>query len=157
MGEHGGEEHQPNPAGDDRGLDDRAVAGRRGVCVDHLDPAPLALADRAPRPDDDWFRSVTGPRPVVEVVSAAAEQQPGLVVRRGVKVAGLWAQPRRCRASLDGLDGARIWTGHGVLTHNLVKIAALTGMITGKQRDQHQSEPDSPTPGPVLTGYFRSK
>jgi transposase, IS5 family len=30
------------------------------------------------------------------------------------------------RTRLDGLDGARIWTGHGVLAHNLVKIAALT-------------------------------
>jgi transposase, IS5 family len=29
--------------------------------------------------------------------------------------------------SLDDLDGARIWTGHGVLAHNLVKIAALAG------------------------------
>ena len=31
------------------------------------------------------------------------------------------------RTRLDDLDGARIWTGHGVLAHNLVKIAALTG------------------------------
>jgi IS5 family transposase len=30
------------------------------------------------------------------------------------------------RTRLDNLDGARIWTGHGVLAHNLVKIAALT-------------------------------
>ena len=29
------------------------------------------------------------------------------------------------RTRLDGLDGARTWTGHGVLAHNLVKIAAL--------------------------------
>jgi transposase, IS5 family len=31
------------------------------------------------------------------------------------------------RTRLDGTDGARIWTGHGVLAHNLVKIAALAG------------------------------
>jgi IS5 family transposase len=31
------------------------------------------------------------------------------------------------RTRLDHLDGARIWTGHGVWAHNLVKIAALTG------------------------------
>ena len=31
------------------------------------------------------------------------------------------------RTRLDHLDGARIWTGHGVLAHNLVKIAALAG------------------------------
>jgi IS5 family transposase len=29
------------------------------------------------------------------------------------------------RTCLDGLDGARIWTGHGVFAHNLIKIAAL--------------------------------
>jgi IS5 family transposase len=30
------------------------------------------------------------------------------------------------RARLDNLEGARTWTGHGILAHNLVKIAALT-------------------------------
>src|SRR4051794_34055641 len=30
------------------------------------------------------------------------------------------------RTRLDDLEGARIWAGHGVLAHNLVKIAALT-------------------------------
>jgi hypothetical protein len=30
------------------------------------------------------------------------------------------------RTRLDHLDGAHIWAGHGVLAHNLVKIAALT-------------------------------
>ena len=29
------------------------------------------------------------------------------------------------RTRLDGIEGARIWTGHGVLAHNLVKIGAL--------------------------------
>ena len=30
------------------------------------------------------------------------------------------------RTQIDGLEGARIWCGHGVFNHNLVKIAALT-------------------------------
>jgi transposase, IS5 family len=29
------------------------------------------------------------------------------------------------RTQIDGTEGARIWTGHGVLAHNLVKISAL--------------------------------
>jgi hypothetical protein len=29
------------------------------------------------------------------------------------------------RTRLDGLGGARIWCGYGVLAHNLTKIAAL--------------------------------
>jgi hypothetical protein len=27
---------------------------------------------------------------------------------------------------MDGIDGARIWCGQGVLAHNLVKISGLT-------------------------------
>src|SRR5829696_5734743 len=30
------------------------------------------------------------------------------------------------RSMIDSTEGARIWTGHGVLAHNLAKIAALT-------------------------------
>jgi IS5 family transposase len=30
------------------------------------------------------------------------------------------------RTRLDGRQGAKIWCGHGVLAHNLVKIGALT-------------------------------
>ena len=29
------------------------------------------------------------------------------------------------RTRMDGIDGARIWCGHGVFAHNLVKIAGL--------------------------------
>jgi transposase, IS5 family len=29
------------------------------------------------------------------------------------------------RTRIDSIEGARIWTGHGVLTHNLIKISAL--------------------------------
>jgi IS5 family transposase len=28
---------------------------------------------------------------------------------------------------IDTIEGARIWTGHGVLAHNLIKISALAG------------------------------
>ena len=31
------------------------------------------------------------------------------------------------RTHLDGRHGAAIWCGHGVFTHNLVKIAAIAG------------------------------
>ena len=29
------------------------------------------------------------------------------------------------RTRIDTTEGARIWTGHGVLAHNLIKISAL--------------------------------
>jgi transposase, IS5 family len=31
------------------------------------------------------------------------------------------------RTTIDTTEGARIWTGHGVLAHNLIKISALAG------------------------------
>ena len=31
------------------------------------------------------------------------------------------------RSLIDGIEGARIWCGHGVFNHNLVKIAGLLG------------------------------
>jgi IS5 family transposase len=34
------------------------------------------------------------------------------------------------RTLMDGIDGARIWCGQGVLAHNLVKIS---GLIQAKQ------------------------
>ena len=29
------------------------------------------------------------------------------------------------RTRLDSLEGAKIWTGHGILAHNLVRVADL--------------------------------
>ena len=61
----------------------------------------------------------------------AAEHRP--VFRRTVKCADRQRRPdqhpqTRLRIGPDRLDsteGARIWTGHGILAHNLVKIGAL--------------------------------
>ncbi len=63
-----------------------------GGCVwgDPLATLPPGITDREPRPGDDRLRFVTGRRPVVEaVVAAAAEEQPGVTVRRGVRITGL--------------------------------------------------------------------
>jgi transposase, IS5 family len=35
------------------------------------------------------------------------------------------------RTRMDGIDGARIWCGHGVLAHNLIKIS---GLLEAKQQ-----------------------
>ena len=37
------------------------------------------------------------------------------------------------RTLMDGIDGARIWCGHGVLAHNLVKVS---GLVAAKQQRQ---------------------
>jgi 2-polyprenyl-6-methoxyphenol hydroxylase-like FAD-dependent oxidoreductase len=73
------------------GLTDR-LAAAGCVWVDFLDSLPPTLSDTAPRPGDEAFRFVTGRRPVIETVMAAASaEQPGLTIRRGVRVAGLLA------------------------------------------------------------------
>jgi 2-polyprenyl-6-methoxyphenol hydroxylase-like FAD-dependent oxidoreductase len=65
-------------------------------CVwrDPLAPPPATLTDREPRPGDDVLRFVSGRRPVVEyAVAVAAAEQPGLVIRRDVRVTGLAPGP----------------------------------------------------------------
>jgi 2-polyprenyl-6-methoxyphenol hydroxylase-like FAD-dependent oxidoreductase len=75
------------------GLTERLLAAGC-VWVDYLETAPPTLSDRDPRPGDDRLRFVTGRRPVVEsVVAAAAASTPGVCVRRGVHVTGLLTGP----------------------------------------------------------------
>jgi 2-polyprenyl-6-methoxyphenol hydroxylase-like FAD-dependent oxidoreductase len=65
-------------------------------CVwrDLLAPPPPTLTDREPRPGDDVLRFVSGRRPVVEyAVAVAAAGQPGLVIRRDVRVTALAPGP----------------------------------------------------------------
>ena len=51
---------------------------------------PPFITDREPRPDDHKFSFVTGRRPMVEFAHArAANQEPGVTVRRATKVEGL--------------------------------------------------------------------
>jgi 2-polyprenyl-6-methoxyphenol hydroxylase-like FAD-dependent oxidoreductase len=62
--------------------------------VDYVASRPPALAADAPREGDAELRFVTGRRPVVEAVFAGlAAREPGLTVRRGVRVAGLLTGP----------------------------------------------------------------
>ena len=75
------------------GLTDRLLAAGC-VWVDPLATLPPTMSDREPRPGDDRLRFVTGRRPVVEsVVAAAAGEEPRVTVRRGVRVAGLLPGP----------------------------------------------------------------
>jgi len=61
-----------------------------GTWVDFLAVMPPSITDREPRPNDDQFRFVTGRRPMVEYVHArAADNEPGVSVRRGARVRGL--------------------------------------------------------------------
>jgi 2-polyprenyl-6-methoxyphenol hydroxylase-like FAD-dependent oxidoreductase len=74
------------------------------VWVDYLALIPPLVRDRSPREGDDRFRIVTGRRPTVEAVLAAAAQDRGIDIRRGVSVAGLLTGP-------SVVDGAPHATG----------------------------------------------
>ncbi len=77
---------------------------------DPLDTAPPSLGDHDSRPGDERFRWVTGRRPVLEAVLAAwAEQQPGVTIRRGVRVLGLIGD----RVTNSVPRGAGVVTGDG--------------------------------------------
>jgi flavin-dependent dehydrogenase len=55
---------------------------------------PPSLSDHEPRQGDEAFRYITGRRPAVEaVIAAVAAEQPGVVIRRGVRATGLVAGP----------------------------------------------------------------
>jgi 2-polyprenyl-6-methoxyphenol hydroxylase-like FAD-dependent oxidoreductase len=61
---------------------------------------PPTLPDPGPCPGDEMFRSVAGRRPVVEsVLAAAAEDQPGVTIRRGVRATEL----TRGRSAVPGV------------------------------------------------------
>jgi 2-polyprenyl-6-methoxyphenol hydroxylase-like FAD-dependent oxidoreductase len=55
---------------------------------------PPSLSDHEPRDGDEEFLMVTGRRPVVEsVIAAVAAEQPGVVIRRGVRTTELIGGP----------------------------------------------------------------
>lgn len=89
--------------------------------LDFLSALPPFITDREPRPDDDRFRYITARRPVVERVHAAvAADEPGVVIRRGVKVEGFLADCSngRTNGAVPRVTGVR--TGDGDLRADVV-------------------------------------
>ena len=85
-----------------------ALAAAGALRFDVLGVMPPTIADRAPRPGDERFVTLTARRPVLEqVFGRAAAEQVGLDVRRGVSVRGLDVR------------------GHGEIAH-------VTGVVTDR-------------------------
>jgi 2-polyprenyl-6-methoxyphenol hydroxylase-like FAD-dependent oxidoreductase len=92
------------------GLTDRLLAAGC-VWVDPLESLPPVISDLAPRPGDEALRFVTGRRPVAEsAIAAAAEEQPGVVIRRGVRVTELTGGPTAMPGT-PHVNGVRTSTG----------------------------------------------
>jgi len=70
-----------------------ALTAAGAARVDLLSVIPPAITDRAPRPGDDRFTTLTARRPVLEqAFGQCAQATPGLDIRRGVRVTGLTAR-----------------------------------------------------------------
>ncbi len=81
------------------------------VWADYLHPLPSRFTAATPRPEDDRLRFITGRRPVVEsVMATAAENQAGVSVSRGVRVAGLLPGPA-ASGDAPGVAGVRTADG----------------------------------------------
>ena len=81
-----------------------AFAAAGAARFDPLDHMPPAIADRARRPGDERFVTYTGRRATLEhVLARAAEEQPGLTVRRGTAASELITRPGRAAPHVVGI------------------------------------------------------
>ncbi|MDQ4037090.1 MAG: FAD-dependent oxidoreductase [Actinomycetota bacterium] len=92
------------------GITERLVSAGAGR-TNPVDPLPPTVSDRSARPGDDRFTSISSRRPTIEaVIAAAADDQAGVTVRRGVAVAGLIAGTSAI-PGIPGAAGVRTATG----------------------------------------------
>jgi len=80
------------------------------VWVDYLESLPPLVSDRSAQPGDEALRFVTGRRPVIEsVVAAAAKGTPGYPYAAGCGYGSYWPVPRRPQERLmsPGWSGGR--------------------------------------------------
>jgi 2-polyprenyl-6-methoxyphenol hydroxylase-like FAD-dependent oxidoreductase len=72
-----------------------ALEAAGGLRFDPLRLMPPTIIDRSPRDGDERFKTVTARRPVLEqVLSGAADAEPGLQIHRGARVRGLVTELR---------------------------------------------------------------
>jgi 2-polyprenyl-6-methoxyphenol hydroxylase-like FAD-dependent oxidoreductase len=86
----------------------------RAGCVefDVLALMPPSIEDRAPRPADERFKSVTGRRPVVEYALASVTEKL-LEMRRGISIAGLLTGPSTANG-VSHVTGVRLSNGDSI-------------------------------------------
>jgi 2-polyprenyl-6-methoxyphenol hydroxylase-like FAD-dependent oxidoreductase len=81
-----------------------AFVGAGAVRVDPLTRLPPSIADREPRARDGALTTITGRRPVLEqVIARAADEQPGLTVRRGTIASALTTRPMNGAPHVTGV------------------------------------------------------
>lgn len=134
-----------------------ALEAAGGLRFDPLRLLPPQIVDRAPRPGDERFETVTARRPVLEqALGSAADAEPGLVIRRGDSVRGLVV------GAYDGVphvSGARMDSGEELRADLVVDATGRRSQLPrwleeAGTRAIHEETEDS---GFVYyTRYFRS-
>jgi 2-polyprenyl-6-methoxyphenol hydroxylase-like FAD-dependent oxidoreductase len=138
------------------GLTDRLLAAGC-VWVDLFASGPPML-DKTPRPDDAALRYVTGRRPVFEAVfAAAAEEEPGVTVRRGVRIAGFLAGAEAIHRA-PHVAGVRTTDGEQILADLVVdamgrRSPAPKWLLELGAREPHEEAEDCGFA--YYTRYFR--
>jgi flavin-dependent dehydrogenase len=116
------------------------------VWVDYLAALPPTVGDTSPRPEDAELRFVTGRRPVFEAALAvAAEEQPGVTVRRSVRVVGL-VPGADARAGTPHVAGVRTADGETIAADLVVDAMGRRSRVPnwlaeiGAREPQEQAE-----------------
>jgi len=110
-----------------------ALEDAGGLRLNLMDRLPPTIADRAVRPGDERLVTTTARRPTLEhVLARAAEEQPGLEVRRGVAVAALTSQRADGRVHVTGV---REESGRTLPADLVVDVMGRRSMLPGLLAD----------------------
>jgi len=119
-----------------------ALEDAGGLRLNLMDRLPPTVADRATRPGDERLVTTTARRPTLEQVFArAAEEQPGLEVRRGVAVAALTSQRADGRLHVTGVrdEGGRALPAD-LVVDAMGRRSVLPGLLADAGGDPVQEE-----------------
>ena len=105
-----------------------AIEDAGGLRFDLLSLMPPSIADRTPRDGDERLRTLTARRPVLEhVLGRAAHAEPGLEVRRGVRVRGLRVHVHN---GTPGVSGVRTDDGEDLRADLVIDAMGRRSQLT---------------------------
>ena len=123
-----------------------AFEDAKGLRLNLMDRLPPSIADRAVRPGDERLVTTTARRPTLEhVLARAAEEQPGLEVRRGVAVTALTSQRADGRLHVTGVrdEGGRTLPAD-LVVDAMGRRSVLPGLLADAGGDPvHEEAEDS--------------
>jgi 2-polyprenyl-6-methoxyphenol hydroxylase-like FAD-dependent oxidoreductase len=123
-----------------------ALEGAGALRLDPLARLPASIADRAARPGDERLVTTTARRPTLEqVLARAAEEQPGLEVRRGVTVEALASRRAGGRLHVTGVrdEGGRTLPAD-LVVDAMGRRSGLPGLLADAGADPvHEEAEDS--------------